>query len=220
MQQSSLRFATISCGVLIVLGLAFAPLAAPDLSVGPAMAQQVSYTCTEVIGFSQTDQWYEGGFRPSIPNPGNWQLRWFSGGSIDQWAAGGGNYQAGGFPGWYPQYLVTHCAQNSGSPDRVVLQVSGDFHNDPNWWAQQTALAIANIRTYAPNERQISLIPVVGGPNGGLCYDSSGTVVRASYNFPYINQGLQMDVGKEVVLGPKPTVQNCADYADNTGHLV
>src|SRR5438445_13676726 len=77
------------------------------LNLPVAAAQQAAYTCTEVIGFSETDQWYEGGFISNVPNPGNWQLRWFSGGSIDQWAAGGGNFLAGGFPGWYAQYLVS-----------------------------------------------------------------------------------------------------------------
>src|SRR5438067_1934276 len=82
-----------------------------------ATAQQSSFSCTEVIGFSQTDQWYEGGFVGSTQNSGAWQLRWFSGGSIDQWAA------SAGFPGWDSQYLVSHCSQNSSSPDRVVLQI-------------------------------------------------------------------------------------------------
>src|SRR5260370_10914042 len=49
-----------------------------------AMAQQASFTCTEVIGFSQTDQWYEAGFISSVPDAGAWQIRWTDGASIDR----------------------------------------------------------------------------------------------------------------------------------------
>src|SRR5436309_2479416 len=104
-----------------------------------AIAQQSTFSCTEVIGFSQTEQWYDGGFVGSSQNSGAWQLRWFSGGSIDQWAA------SAGFPGWNSEYLVSHCSQNSSSPDRVVLQISADFHS-ASWFATQTALAVGNIR--------------------------------------------------------------------------
>jgi hypothetical protein len=84
--------------------------------------------------------------------------------------------------------------------------VSGDYHNDPNWWATQTQLVIDNIHLKYANERQISLIPVIGGPGGFTCTDATGTVNRATYNFPYINQGISMDLGGDVVAGPQTTV--------------
>jgi hypothetical protein len=213
MQQFRTRVGAGVGALLLLLGLASASAIAPDLSVGTVNAQQAPFVCTEVIGFSVTESWYNGGFIGSTPNPGNWQLRWFSGGSIDQWAAGAG------FPGWNAEYLVTRCNQSSDRPDRVVLQVSGQYNSDPNWWAQQTGYAINNIRNRYPSERQIVLMPIIGGPGGGACYDSSGNINRATYNFPYINQGLRMNVGGEVILGPAETVRSCAEYKDNVGHL-
>jgi hypothetical protein len=181
----------------------------------PVAAQTGSgFVCTEIVGFSQTESWYRAGFISSVSNPGAWQLRWFSGGSIDQWAD-----HSGGFTGWDSRYLVTQCAQNSSRPDRVVLNVSGDYRNDPGWWAQQTSLAIDNVHKKYANVRQIVLQPVVGGPAGGQC-QYAGKVVRATYNFAYIQQGLARLVGGDVVTGPAPTVRTCADFADDVGHLV
>ena len=181
------------------------------------------FSCSEVIGFSETQQWYmgtgtvgasnNGGFIGSIPNPSNWQLRWYSGGSVDLWADPN-------FAGWGSGSLVTNCSQNSASPDRVVMNVSGNYNNDPNWWATETRLVIQNIQAKYPRVTQIALQPVVGGPGGSQCIDpSTGQVVRASYNFPYINQGLAMDTGGMVILGAKPQVTACSDYVDNIGHL-
>ena len=94
---------------------------------GPNVASaQATPVCTEFIGFSETEQFYVTGFIHSVPNPGGYQLRWFSGGSVDLWADRG-------YGGWGSSALVTHCASGSGSPDRVVMNVSGDYQTDPNW---------------------------------------------------------------------------------------
>jgi hypothetical protein len=123
--------------------------------VGPAAnvtAQQApAFTCTEVIGFSQSEQWYDGGFIASVANPGNWQLRWYSGGSVDLWADPN-------FAGWNSSALVSQCSQGSSTPDRVVMNVSGDYHNDPNWWAQQTQQVIQNIRAASRPTASVSMV--------------------------------------------------------------
>src|SRR5207248_2513615 len=98
-----------------------------------------------------------------------------------------------------------------------------DYQSDPTWWAQQTQQVIQNIRAKYPAERQIALQPVVGGPGGTRCPTSdpqaSQPWVRATYNYPYIKQGLAMDISAEVVLGASPEVRTCADYRDWAGHL-
>ncbi len=187
--------------------------------LGPrAATAQSGSTCTEFIGFSQTEQYYLSGFIHSVPNPGGWQLRWFSGGSVDLWADRG-------YSGWGGGALVSHCAQSSSNPDRVVLNVSGDYNTDPNWWAQQTSRVIGNVRAKYPSVRMIALQPVVGGPGGGRCPISSPDAklpfVRATYNYPYIKQGLAMDLGDAVVLGASPEVRSCGDYrpGDWAGHM-
>src|SRR5437870_3139838 len=98
-------------------------------ALSPAVVRADDFTCTEVVGYSQTMQWYFGGFLPEVGR-GRWQLRWQGGGSIDLWADA--NYA-----GWAPEGRVNSCAQNSERPDRVLLDVSDDFHTDVSWWVQQ-----------------------------------------------------------------------------------
>ena len=190
--------------VLAVLG--------QSTSAATVGAQQASASCTQIVGFSQTMQWYFGGFRDTVGGI-NWELRWVGGGSIGNWADP--NYV-----GWTDDTnLVDSCAQNVLSPDRALLNISDDFHNDISYWVQQTNAAMNNLRNKYPSVQQIILQPVVGGPGGNLC-TFNGLVVRASYNFPYINQAIsQMVNGGSVVAGDAPTVRSCADYADNIGHL-
>ena len=203
-----LQLRAAACSAALVLSV-IAPRAA---------AAQSASTCTEFIGFSETEQYYATGFIHSVPNPGGYQLRWYSGGSVDLWADRG-------YAGWGGSALVTRCAQNSGSPDRVVMNVSGDYQSDPNWWAQTTSRVIANIRAKYPSARLIALQPVVGGPGGQRCPISSPDAklpfVRATYNYPYIKQGLATLVGGDVVLGASPEVRSCGDYraGDWAGHL-
>jgi len=105
------------------------------------------------------------------------------------------------------------------------MNVSGDYHADPSWWAQTTAKVISNIHRKMPSVRQIALQPVVGGPGGARCPisspDASQPFVRATYNYPYIKQGLAQLVGNDVVLGASPEVRSCGDYrqGDWAGHL-
>ena len=195
-------------------------LAAMSTSLGalqPAAAQAGQFTCSEMLGFSETAQWYDG-FVAAIPDPAAWQLRWSSGGSVDLWADP--NYS-----GWGPSALTTRCRNGSSSPDRVVLNISGDYQTDPSWWAAKTSQVIENVHGKYPNVRLIALQPVVGGPNGGRCPISSPEAklpfVRATFNYPYIKQGLAMDVGGDVVTGASPEVRTCSDYqaGDWAGHL-
>ncbi len=156
-------------------------------------------------------QWYFGSFRGDVGN--SWELRWVGGGSIGNWADP--NYT-----GWTDDSnQVDGCAQNSSAPDRALLNISDDFHSDTSYWVTETTAAMNNLRRKYPSVRQIILQPVVGGPGGGQC-TFNGSVVRASFNFPYINQAIaQMANGSSVVAGDAPTVRTCADYADNIGHL-
>src|SRR6266487_70884 len=111
------------------------------LSRGPlphASAQSTSFACTEVLGFSQTMQWYFGapGYPSfvSLAGPGQWQLRWEGGGDVGNWADP--NYS-----GWTSQYLVTGCSQGSANPDRVLFNITGgNYISDANWWVQEINL--------------------------------------------------------------------------------
>ena len=171
----------------------------------------VRFQCTQVIGFSQTNQWFSGSpdFE-EVVNDGRWQLLWKGGSSIDLWADPE-------FAGW-SQALVSPCARRSGSPDRVVLTISGDRQLNPEVWAAQIQEAIYTVEEFYPRIRQIVLQPVVGGPDDSLCRRNR-TPVRATVNHPVIDEAIQQVVGGKVVAGFSPEVMDCSDYRDVKGHL-
>jgi hypothetical protein len=167
-------------------------------------------TCTQIVGFSQTMQWYFGGFREG--SGGSWELRWVGGGSIGNWADPS-------YVGWQDSYQADSCSQSGSAPDRGLINVSGDYNTDPDYWAQETQAAITNLRAKYPSIQQVIVQPVVGGPYGGQC-TYNGQVVRASSNFPYIDEGLdRLANGVDIIKGISATVRTCADYADDMGHL-
>lgn len=171
-------------------------------------------TCTEVIGFSQTYQWFYGG--PSYDafqsraGDDRWQLRWTDGASIDRWADPS-------FSGWSAG-VGSPCAQNSGHPDRVMLTITGDFQSAVGWWAYEIAATIQNVRAKYPGVSDIVLQPVVGGPNNTQCFIGNA-VVRASYNHPVIDFAIAAVARGDVLRGASPEVGDCSQYADTIGHL-
>ena len=169
------------------------------------------FSCTEFIGYSQTRQWYLAGFGPSVGWSGAWQLRARDSAAVEFWADPG-------FAGWDPSNRLSHCGQNTEKPDRIVLDVTNDYQADVNWWIDEINSAVDTIHTKFPSVKQIVRQPVVGGPGGGQCR-FGGTVVRASYNHPYVDQAIAQVAGGDVVIGADPTVRTCADYADDIGHL-
>lgn len=106
-----------------------------------------AFTCTQVIGFSQTNDWFSRGFESFVDDDA-WQELWRIGAAIDLWADP--NYV-----GW-SEPIVSPCATNSGSPDRVLLTISGNLNDDASWWAGNISVVISNI--------QIKYLGVRGDP--------------------------------------------------------
>ncbi len=177
-----------------------------SVTVGPP-PQPSQYTCTQVIGYSQTNQWYSAGFE-SVVNDDRWQEVWWHGAAIDLWADPD-------YSGW-SRPIESPCVSNSDTPDRVLMSISADFHDDPTWWADNITIVIGHIRDKYPSVQQIMLQPVVGGPNHQQC---SPNGVRASQNHPVIDEGIALVVGGDVIAGFSPEVRTCDDYVDFIGHL-
>jgi hypothetical protein len=202
-----------------------------------------TFTCTEIVGFSVTESWYGiapfqpspiTGFIQTIPDPQNWQLRWASGGSIDQWGAG--NF----FSGWFDNNnLVTRCAQNSNNPDRMIINISGQYSNDPGYWANYIQQTIGFMwRDYSPGVQRILMQAAIGGPGGGTCPTSDpqsqfGTV-RCTYNYPAIRLGIQQAISwintpnavanygtysGSAAEGSFATADACGNFSDWAGHI-
>src|SRR5205814_5127994 len=121
------RFSAVALALLASLAMALSLL-----TISPARAAQAAsaFTCTEVIGFSQTNNWFtEGGTFEPLVGDANWQERWYSGGRIDLWS------NPDGAP-WFASVL-SNCASGGAAPDRVLINISGAYSSDPNWWQSQ-----------------------------------------------------------------------------------
>lgn len=177
----------------------------------PPPAPEGDFECTQVIGFSQTLQWFLAGFERSVDGD-RWEVRGDSGTSIDLW--GDPDSRA------WDSEIRSPCLRRSGDPDRVVLTVSGfAVGADVARWAGLIERAVAVVREKYPNVEQVVLQPVVGGPGGEECLSPDSAPVRASVQQPFIAQAIAQVAGGDVVAGPVPEVRSCDDYMDRLGHL-
>ena len=193
---------------LVVLGLALVPLPAPG---------QARPACTEVLGFSQSMQWYAAlSLADGLEGGGTWELgadeflpgwqgRFTFGASIDRWTDPD-------FDGWEGTYVTPlHCDREE--VDRVVLNVSGAAR-PADEWAAAIDSAGERVRARYPGVREVVAQPVVGAPPGE-CRD-----VRAARNQPAIVRGIALAAERGgVTAGPDPTVSSCGQFLDTMGHL-
>ena len=176
---------------------------------------QPSTSCTEVLGFSQTGQWYLNSLFEALVGNSNWELRAYAGAGV--------LWQDPTFPGWTIAPF-SPCLQNAATPDRILLTISTPSGVPTlDWWVTNIRAEITTIRQQRPNARSIILQSVVGGPGGAICYfgDNPANPVHASVIHPTIDQAIAIVVpdSPDLVAGISPEVSSCADYADNTGHL-
>jgi hypothetical protein len=186
-------------------------IAAVVLAVAASRPAAAAPVCTQVIGFSQTRDWYEGGgaFEAVVGDP-RWQLlaRW--GAAVNLWADPG-------YEGW-SEPLTSPCAEGSAAPDRVVLTVTGGWRDNVDRWVREIEGAIATIRAKVPSATTIVLQSVVGGPDHGDCY-FEGTLIRDSWQHAHIDEAIARVAGGDVLVGASPEVETCADYRDAAAHL-
>lgn len=182
----------------------------------PDIGSQDDYECTQVIGFSQTNNWYGPNGRHFERAPGidgdRWQLLWHSGAGVENWADP--TYE--GYDTSVPATkLVSPCTSRSTNPDRIVLTLSSNTLNadsSAQEWADEITAAITTIRSiYQP--KRIVLQPVVGGTATLLCD------TRASENHPRVTEGIELATTTRRVRGPYPLVEDCAWFSDGKGHL-
>lgn len=205
------------------------------------------YQRTRMIGFSVTHSWWDE-FYASISNPSAWELRWYSGGSVDEWANSnspawtysGDPVNTGG--------LINPVggSDNEAAVDRVIFNVSGltpALHPDGGYssntaeWKFYIGFTLTNIRDRHPNVRMILLQPNIAGPAFGTCptngtLDTGGPhgdyptgwsapyqVIRCTYTQPYIASACASLSRGNVRMGYAPAAPACADFRDWAGHL-
>ena len=174
------------------------------------------YKCTRLLGFSQTNQWWQA-LRANLTNPGAWELLWSSGASIEHFADAN-------------DAVWTNSVLDAvGLPvDRAVLNVSGDYISDVSYWVTQINLAIANIRSKYTNVRMILLQANVAGPGGALCQNADSIAnanavddtIRCCWTNRYIRSAITAVSRGNVRGGAWCDALDCAaDFEDYIGHL-
>lgn len=183
-----------------------------------------SFSCTQVLGFSQSMEWYAGlsiaeyveedarpdlsALEPDAFLP-EWQGRFFMGAAVEKW-------RDPDFTGWSGAHRLAHetpahCARDE--VDRVVFNVSGEARSPRAWSAAVDSVA-GLIRSKFPEVREIVMQPVVGAPEGE-CAD-----VRAARNQPVIAESIRRAADEgDLTAGPSPKVASCDQFSDALGHL-
>ncbi|HVR79544.1 MAG TPA: S-layer homology domain-containing protein [Acidimicrobiia bacterium] len=174
----------------------------------------LSATCVQIVGFSQTNQWFSAGddiFEDLVGN-GGWQALIQGGGAIDRWIDPG-------FDGW-SNPIKSQCTSRANNPDVVLFTVSG-ANRSVTAWVEAVEAVIDTIEIKVPSAENIILQPIVGGPNGSLCPAGGGEDVRASENHPEIDTAIeQVAAGRsDVHQSASPVVGTCSHYIDEIGHL-
>ncbi len=191
---------------LLVIGTAARPSAGQD-----------RFACTEVLGFSQSWEWFTGKslaeHRGDVNVPAQaflstWQGRFEFGSAVELWSDPG-------FKGWEGTYLSPQmCAGEA--VDRIIFNVSG-ASRDVQKWVQDIDQVLEVLRKKYPALRRIVLQPVVGA-DPGQCGD-----VRAAQNHPLIASAISSVAASSrhprVIAGPTPTVADCDHFTDLLGHL-
>jgi len=192
----------------LALALMAAPLAA---------SAQERFACTEVLGFSQSMEWF-GGFSLATRRASGesmelaadsflptWQGRFTMGAAVEVWATPDGR-------GWQFAY-VSQSACPRDAVDRVVFNVSGATRPLAQW-VSDIRRTVSVIRARYPKLRRLVLEPVVGAP-AGQCEN-----VRAGLNHPVIVEAIrQVADGDLVRAGALPSVSDCSQFRDRLGHL-
>ncbi len=170
-------------------------------------------SCTRIIGYSQTRQWYLASFETVVPDA-NFELFWSGGAGIRRWASS---------DDWDSGNLESPCA--TGAPARIVIDVGVGVEGlgDVNGYASSIRDAVQMARTRFP-DAQIGLEPIVGGPGYQDCsivYQGSTYDVNASVAAPYVAQAIDQVIAEDPTIfrGPDPQVASCDMYRDQLGHL-
>jgi len=182
----------------LLAGLVLATLAVAQ----PASAEPSS--CTRVMGFSVTNNWYKRGNFETLVDGSAFELLWQSGADLRYWSDPG----AGG----WSNAVYSPC----GTPSRVILQVAYKKYattSDPVI-ASALATVLANIADKW-GVTDVELIPIVGGPGDAACY-SGGVVVDSTLMHPRM---VTLIGASGLPAGPDLLASACSMFRDDRGHL-
>jgi hypothetical protein len=168
-----------------------------------------SSSCTRVLGFSVTVQWFwDGGFEALVPD-NRWELL----------ASGGYDLHRFADPSDPIYHDGVRVQSSCGTPTRAFLQIAylGFEHATNEQIAAGLSAAIRNIRSTWPTIEDIVVMPIVGGPNHSVCTMPDGRVVDATKMHTPLDEVIADADG--IVVGPDLLVSTCEHFRDGMGHL-
>jgi hypothetical protein len=177
---------------------------------------------TELLGFSQTYQWYTGqSFSWPIADPTfavqqrflstyavlpTCQARFGFGGDLSRW-------KDEAYTG-YEGHVVHAIQKDRREVTRLIFQVSGEPRS-PEVWGYDILVVIKILLKKYPNLRELYLQPVIGGQD-------PQSKVRAVTNHPFITAAIKSVVNKTpdglLRVGAVATLDD-SDFSDAIGHL-
>ena len=192
--------------VAILLAMTSLPATAAGGKVG---SRGVLYTCTQVLGFSQTRNWFRA-FQIDLGNA-RYQLL--------QSTNGGLKWQDPNFSGW-GNPLISPCTQGSRDPDRIVDNISWRQDvTDVGFYVREIKDEVATLRQRFP-DADIVLQAVVGRPNDSTCGGVHTAIVHPAVEAA-IQQVVADDPALSAPVGPEaPEVARCSHFRDDIGHLI
>lgn len=190
---------TAALAFTLLLAACLSDGGAPDGGTAPA-------SCTRVLGFSVTINWYRAdgtptvsGFERIVGAPDEWELMAGRGNGISHWVAGGG--------GWETPVIYASCG---GAPDRIVLQVAIPRPAPDTQVLSALRAAVTETRRRFPAAR-LDLIAIPGGPGcdtwSESIHDQMLRAIRLVSN------------GTDTFEGPDTRTTSCSQYRDDRGHL-
>jgi hypothetical protein len=170
------------------------------------------FVCNQVTAMTLTAEWYNAGFENGVANA-RWQLKAMEHGYITEWANPNSTFWA--------TPITSACAQQSSSPDRIVLTVLSWTITTQSDWETQIDAAIANLQAKYPAVRRIDLLTVIRGPHNMTCPTppAAGETIAMP---PALDAAIAAAAARApglVFAGPKFEAPDCAAFNGGGPHL-
>jgi hypothetical protein len=181
-------------------------------SGGSGGAAASGFVCNQVTAMTLTAEWYNAGFESGVVNS-RWQLKAMEHGYIFEWANPNSTF--------WNTLVTSPCAQQTTSPDRIVLTVlSWTIVTQPDWETQITG-AVNVLRMKYPEVKRIDLITVIRGPKNMVCATppAAGETIRMP---PELDAAIAITAAKFpglVYAGPKFEAPDCSAFNGGGPHL-
>ena len=176
------------------------------------------FVCNQVLGFTITSEWYNQGFERGVTDS-RWQIKFREHGYITEWANPAslfwGNDAANGAP------ISSPCAQNSLSPDHVVLNVLSWTITAQQEWVTDITAAVNTLKVKYPGLKRIDLMTVIRGTGNMLCPTppAVGETIVMAPELDAAMVAVAAQFPNFVFVAPKFEAPSCAVFSGGGPHL-